>query len=166
MRSRSWARVRYGTAAGSLTTAAEALAAAGIEPVVLREKEGLALINGTDGMLGMLVLALHDLRMLLATADVTAAMSVEGLLGTDAVFAADLQALRPHPGQAVSAATMLAVLAGSPIMASPPRAGLHPGAGRVLAALRAPGDRGGSRHGRPLRRWWPPASSPPRSTTR
>ena len=104
--------------AGSLTTAASALAAAGIEPVVLREKEGLALINGTDGMLGMLVLALHDLRMLLATADVTAAMSVEGLLGTDAVFAADLQALRPQPGQAVSAATMLAVLAGSPIMAS------------------------------------------------
>ncbi|BEP15765.1 histidine ammonia-lyase [Acidothermaceae bacterium B102] len=105
-------------AAGAVTTAALALAEAGIEPVVLREKEGLALINGTDGMLGMLVLALHDLRMLLATADVTAAMSVEGLLGTDAVFAADLQALRPQLGQAVSAATMLAVLVGSPIMAS------------------------------------------------
>ncbi|MDX6228622.1 MAG: histidine ammonia-lyase [Frankiales bacterium] len=105
-------------AAGSLTTAAEALAAAGIVPVVLQEKEGLALINGTDGMLGMLVLALNDLRELLRAADVTAAMSVEGLLGTDAVFAADLQALRPHPGQAESAATMLAVLAGSPIMAS------------------------------------------------
>ncbi|MDX6254968.1 MAG: histidine ammonia-lyase [Frankiales bacterium] len=104
--------------AGSLATAAEALAAAGIVPVVLQEKEGLALINGTDGMLGMLVLALNDLRELLTAADVTAAMSVEGLLGTDAVFAADLQALRPHPGQAESAATMLAVLAGSPIMAS------------------------------------------------
>ena len=105
-------------ASGQLGSAADALTAAGIEPVVLREKEGLALINGTDGMLGMLVLAVHDLRMLLATADVTAAMSVEGLLGTDAVFAADLQALRPQLGQAVSAATMLAVLAGSPIMAS------------------------------------------------
>jgi histidine ammonia-lyase len=104
--------------AGTLVQAADALAAAGITPVVLREKEGLALINGTDGMLGMLVLALHDLAELLTTADVTAAMSVEGLLGTDAVFAADLQALRPHPGQATSAATMLAVLAGSPIMAS------------------------------------------------
>jgi histidine ammonia-lyase len=104
--------------AGTLTTAAEALAGAGIAPVVLQEKEGLALINGTDGMLGMLVLALHDLRDLLATADVTAAMSVEGLLGTDAVFAPDLQALRPHPGQAESAATMMAVLADSPIMAS------------------------------------------------
>jgi histidine ammonia-lyase len=65
--------------------------------VILREKEGLALINGTDGMLGQLLLACHDLRLLLRTADITAAMSVEGLLGTDAVFAADLQALRPHP---------------------------------------------------------------------
>jgi histidine ammonia-lyase len=103
---------------GDLTSAALALMGAGITPVVLREKEGLALINGTDGMLGMLVLAVHDLRELLATADVTAAMSVEGLLGTDTVFAPDLQALRPHPGQAVSAATMMAVLADSPIMAS------------------------------------------------
>ena len=103
---------------GVLRSAAHALERAGITPVVLQEKEGLALINGTDGMLGMLVLALHDLRELLHTADITAAMSVEGLLGTDAVFAADLQALRPHPGQAASAATMRAVLAGSPIMAS------------------------------------------------
>ena len=80
--------------------------------MTLREKEGLALINGTDGMLGMLVLACHDLEMLLRTADITAAMSVEALLGTDAVFAADLQALRPHPGQAASAANLRALLAG------------------------------------------------------
>lgn len=105
------------TAAGDLVPAAEALASHGIEPVVLQEKEGLALINGTDGMLGMLCLALHDLAALLATADLAAAMSVEGLAGTDAVFAADLQALRPHPGQAVSAATMRAVLDGSPVIA-------------------------------------------------
>ena len=85
--------------------------AAGIEPVVLAEKEGLALINGTDGMLGMLVLAATDLRALLKTADITAAMSVEALLGTDAAFAADLQALRPHPGQAASAANFRALLA-------------------------------------------------------
>jgi histidine ammonia-lyase len=95
-----------------------ALAAAGIEPVRLREKEGLALINGTDGMLGMLVLAIADLRELLTGADITAAMSVEALLGTDAAFAADLQALRPHPGQAASAANLRALLAGSAIMAS------------------------------------------------
>ena len=98
--------------------AAEALAEAGITPVVLEEKEGLALINGTDGMLGMLVLAAHDLRLLLRTADIAAAMSVEGQLGTDAVFAADLQALRPHPGQADSAGNLRSLLAGSAIVAS------------------------------------------------
>ena len=105
-------------ASGELREAADALREAGIAPVALREKEGLALINGTDGMLGMLVLAIADLRELLVTADITAAMSVEGLLGTDAVFAADLQELRPHPGQAASAANLRALLAGSGVMAS------------------------------------------------
>jgi histidine ammonia-lyase len=81
-------------------------------------KEGLALINGTDGMLGMLVLAGADLAALLRVADVAAAMSVEGLLGTDRAFAAELVGLRPHPGQQVSAANMTAVLAGSAIVAS------------------------------------------------
>ncbi len=95
------------------------LAAAGIEPVELREKEGLALINGTDGMLGMLLMAIDDLEHLCNVADLTASMSVEGLLGTDAVFHADLHTeLRPHPGQAVSAANMLGFLAGSEIVAS------------------------------------------------
>jgi histidine ammonia-lyase len=103
---------------GVLRGASEALRAHGIEPVQLAEKEGLALVNGTDGMLGMLLLALADLRVLLSTADVAAAMSVEALLGTDAVFAADLQALRPHPGQAASAANLRALLTGSGVMAS------------------------------------------------
>lgn len=105
-------------AAGDRRSAADALAAAGIAPVALREKEGLALINGTDGMLGMLLLALHDLEMLLTTADVSAAISIESQLGTDAVFAADLMALRPQLGQAASAANLRAFLAGSPIVAS------------------------------------------------
>ncbi len=105
-------------AGGGLVPAAEGLAHAGIAPVELAEKEGLALINGTDGMLGMLLLALADLRTLLTTADITAALSVEGLLGTDAVFAADLQSLRPQPGQTASAANMRAVLADSPVVAS------------------------------------------------
>jgi histidine ammonia-lyase len=103
---------------GVLLDAADALREAGIEPVQLAEKEGLALVNGTDGMLGMLLLALADLRLLLTTADIAAAMSVEALLGTDAVFAADLQRLRPHPGQADSAANLRALLAGSGVMAS------------------------------------------------
>lgn len=105
-------------ATGALVPAAEALAAAGITPLQPAEKEGLALINGTDGMLGMLLLAAHDLRMLLRTADVTAAMSVEALLGTDAVFASELHALRPHPGQAESAANLRALLTGSAVMES------------------------------------------------
>ena len=105
-------------AGGARRDAADALREAGIEPVVLAEKEGLALINGTDGMLAMLVLAIADLRELLTAADITAAMSVEGLLGTDRVFAADLQALRPQAGQADSAANMRAVLDDSPIVAS------------------------------------------------
>ncbi|WP_454730153.1 histidine ammonia-lyase [Cellulosimicrobium protaetiae] len=105
-------------AAGALRPAADALAEAGIAPLALREKEGLALINGTDGMLGMLALALHDLRSLLTTADVAAAASVEALLGSDAPFAADLVAMRPHPGQAASAANLRALLDGSPVVAS------------------------------------------------
>ncbi|MFB8191047.1 histidine ammonia-lyase [Microbacterium sp. NPDC055988] len=105
-------------ASGALLPASEALAAAGIAPLVLVEKEGLALINGTDGMLGMLVLALHDLEALLLTADVAAAMSIESQLGTDAVFAADLMALRPQTGQAESADNLRAFLADSPMVAS------------------------------------------------
>jgi histidine ammonia-lyase len=105
-------------ASGTLMPAAEALKAAGLEPVELVAKEGLALINGTDGMLGMLVLAIEDLRMLLRTADVAAAMSVEGQLGTDRVFAPELQAIRPHPGQAASAANLTALLADSGVVAS------------------------------------------------
>jgi len=95
-----------------------ALAAAGLRPVTLRAKEGLALINGTDGILGMLSLAIHDLTELLQVADLTAAMTVEGLLGTDRAYAADLQALRPQVGQAISASNLRRLLAGSPIVAS------------------------------------------------
>jgi histidine ammonia-lyase len=103
---------------GSLTDAATALAEAGLDPVALEAKEGLALINGTDGMLGMLLLALHDLEALLKVADLAAAISVEGQLATDRVFAEDLQALRPHPGQGASATNLRRLLEGSAIVAS------------------------------------------------
>jgi histidine ammonia-lyase len=103
---------------GTTRPAVEALRDAGLAPITLAEKEGLALLNGTDGMLGMLVLAIEDLARLMTTADLAAAMSVEALLGTDRVFAADLQRLRPQPGQAVSAANLRALLAGSAIVAS------------------------------------------------
>ncbi len=84
----------------------------------LEAKEGLSLINGTDGMLAMLVLASTDLASLLRAADIAAAMSIEGLLGTDRPFAPDLVALRPHPGQQVSAANIRAMLDGSAVVAS------------------------------------------------
>ena len=106
-------------AQGVAKPVAQLLKDAGIEPVLLAEKEGLALINGTDGMLGMLILAIEDLRMLLDSADVVAAMSVEGLLGTDKVFIPELhEPLRAHPGQAKSASIMLETLKGSGIVAS------------------------------------------------
>jgi histidine ammonia-lyase len=97
---------------------AAAMSTAGIAPVTLRAKEGLALINGTDGMLGMLVLALADLEVLAKVADISAAMSIEALMGTDRAFAADLMALRPHQGQTDSAANLRRLLADSEIMAS------------------------------------------------
>ncbi|MFE3285977.1 histidine ammonia-lyase, partial [Streptomyces sp. NPDC059233] len=98
---------------GTVRPAGELLAEAGIEPVELREKEGLALLNGTDGMLGMLVMALADLRKLYTSADITAALTLEALLGTEKVLQPELHAIRPHPGQGASAANMAAVLKGS-----------------------------------------------------
>lgn len=98
---------------GTVRPAGELLAAHGITPVELREKEGLALLNGTDGMLGMLVMAIADLRSLYTSADITAALSLEALLGADKVLAPELHAIRPHPGQGASADNMLRVLAGS-----------------------------------------------------
>lgn len=106
------------TRGGDLQAASDALAENGLQPITFAEKEGLALINGTDGMLGQLVLALADLDNVFRVADIAAAMSVEGQLGTDRVFADDLQRLRPHPGQALSAANITALLAGSAILAS------------------------------------------------
>jgi histidine ammonia-lyase len=106
------------TADGEVLPTSVAFSQAGLSPVTLRAKEGLALINGTDGILGMLVLALADLDDLVRLADVTAAMTVEALLGTDRAYAADLQALRPQVGQAVSAANLRRLLDGSDIVAS------------------------------------------------
>lgn len=104
---------------GNIVSAASALKQHGIEPRELQEKEGLALINGTDGMLGMLLLAINDLEHLCDAVDVIAAMSVEGLLGTDQVFRDELHhPLRPHPGQTLSAQRMMSALQGSGIVAS------------------------------------------------
>jgi histidine ammonia-lyase len=98
--------------------AADALARAGLQPVELQAKEGLALVNGTEGMLALGTLALHDARALLRAADVAAAMTIEGALGTDRPFAEDVVGLRPHPGQMDSAANLRALLERSAIIAS------------------------------------------------
>jgi histidine ammonia-lyase len=103
---------------GGPAPAAEALARAGLEPLRLEAKEGLSLLNGTEGMLAMLVLACLDAEHLFRTADAVCAMSVEALLGTDRPFQPEVHALRPHPGQARSAANLARLLSGSPMVAS------------------------------------------------
>ena len=103
---------------GARMAAADALREARLEPVVLAEKEGLAMINGTDGMLGQLVLGLEDGMALMRLMDVAAAMSIEALRGTDRVFLDEIHALRPHAGQRQSAANLAALLANSEIVGS------------------------------------------------
>jgi histidine ammonia-lyase len=98
--------------------AAVALAERGLTPLTLGAREGLALINGTDGMCAVLALAVHDLASLLRAADVVAALSVEALLGTTQAFAENAVALRPAPGQAASAANLRAMLDASMVVAS------------------------------------------------
>jgi histidine ammonia-lyase len=105
-------------AEGVTQSAAQALRSAKLKPLKLETKEGLALINGTDGMLGMLALACADAERCFRTADITAAMSVEALLGTDRPFQAQLHEIRPHAGQMASAANLIRLLRGSGIVAS------------------------------------------------
>jgi histidine ammonia-lyase len=103
---------------GARIPGAEALHSAGLQPITLASKEGLALINGTDGMLGMLLLAIADTRHLFTMADVTAALAIEAMLGSDRPFRPELHAIRPHPGQATSAANIHRLLQRSAIMDS------------------------------------------------
>ncbi len=91
----------------------EALSRAGLVPVTLSYKEGLALNNGTAQMLAMGVLALHRLDALLDTADLAAAMTIDAFAGRLGAFADDVHALRPHPGQVHVAARLRRLLAGS-----------------------------------------------------
>ena len=153
-------------AAGALRDAADALREAGLEPVVLHEKEGLALINGTDGMLGMLVLAIADLRRLLRRRRHRGRDERRGP-------ARHGPGVRCRPARAAPAgragrggvehARAAGRLADRRLA---PRAGGHARAGRVLAALRAAGRRRGARHRSRTRRRWPRGSSRRRSTTR
>jgi histidine ammonia-lyase len=98
--------------------AADVLAAEGLEPLVLQAKEGLALLNGTEGMLAMGVLGLATAQRLAEAADLACALSIEALMGSCRPFEARVHLLRPHPGQVESAARIAALLEGSGIGAS------------------------------------------------
>jgi histidine ammonia-lyase len=103
---------------GVVLPAAEALAGHGLEPLRLRAKEGLSLLNGTEGMLAFGVLGSHRAWLLARGADLACAMSVEGLLASERPFRDAVHRLRPHPGQAASAEVVRRLLAGSGIVAS------------------------------------------------
>jgi histidine ammonia-lyase len=103
---------------GGTTPAREALRDAGLAPVRLRAKEGLALLNGTHLMAAIGTLAVLDAGRLASLADVTGAMSLEALMGTNTAFDARIHALRPHAGQQASAANLRALTADSGIIAS------------------------------------------------
>jgi histidine ammonia-lyase len=98
---------------GSVVPAMIALREAGLEPLTLKSKEGLALLNGTQMMSAIGALLLADADRLARTASVAAAMSVEALLGTDVAFAAAYQQARPHPGQVAVAGELRHLLRGS-----------------------------------------------------
>ncbi len=113
---------------GQAMKAGAALQAAGLKPVTLAAKEGLALINGTQLMTGIAGLALLEAEILARTADVVAAMTVDALLGTDVAFDPRIHAARPHAGQAASARNLKRLLAGSALRES------HRSCGRVQDA--------------------------------
>jgi histidine ammonia-lyase len=103
---------------GELLTGPEGLARAGLEPLTLEPKEGLALINGTQAMTALVALGALRARRLVLVADLAGALSTDALRGTDAAFDARVQALRPHPGQVASAENLRRLLRGSEIRES------------------------------------------------
>ena len=103
---------------GERLPGAEALRRAGLAPITLKAKEGLALINGTCGMTGIGALALARAERLIKLADVAGAMTLEALRGSQVPFDERLQMVRPHPGQAASARNLRLLLQDSEVMAS------------------------------------------------
>jgi histidine ammonia-lyase len=103
---------------GERRPAADVLLEAGIEPLTLEAKEGLSLLNGTEGMLSYAIISLHRARRLVAAADLACALSIGALMGSARPFRPEIHALRPHPGQVKSAATIAGLIEGSAIEAS------------------------------------------------
>jgi len=100
---------------GEVLPALQGLEHAGLTPLTLGPKEGLALINGTQAMTSLLALSVLACRRLVRIADLVAAMATDALRGTDSAFDARLHALRPHPGQRASAANIWQLMQGSGI---------------------------------------------------
>jgi histidine ammonia-lyase len=113
---------------GRVVPAREALEAAGLAPIHLQAKEGLALINGTAFIVGVGGLAVAEAQRLARTADVAGALTLDALMGSDGPFDPRLHAPRPHPGQQASARNLRRLLAGSEIRES------HRGCGKVQDA--------------------------------
>lgn len=103
---------------GAVMPAKEGLAAAGSDPLELSFKEGLALVNGTEGMLALGILTLIGAERLARAADIAGAMTLEACLGTDRAFDAELIDLRKHAGARASAADLRRLLDRSEIVAS------------------------------------------------
>ncbi|HSM02131.1 MAG TPA: histidine ammonia-lyase [Acidimicrobiia bacterium] len=103
---------------GVVRPAGEVLADRGLEPLVLEAKEGLSLLNGTEGMLSFLALGVHRARRIAIAADLACAMTVEAVLGSARPYQPQVHALRPHPGQGESARRIREALEGSEIVAS------------------------------------------------
>jgi histidine ammonia-lyase len=105
-------------AGGDPMPAEEGLRRAGLAPLELQAKEGLALINGTQAMTSLLALAALEARRLVKVADLAGALSTDALRGTDCAFDPRIHALRPYPGQQASAANLWRLLQGSAIRES------------------------------------------------
>ncbi len=103
---------------GEAVASRPVLEQAGITPLQLLPKEGLSLLNGTEGMLAHGCLAIHRATQLVDATDAAAALSVEALMGSSRPFDDRIHRLRPHPGQAASAARIGGLLSGSAIDAS------------------------------------------------
>ena len=104
---------------GERIAGAEALQRAGLTPVRLSFKEGLALNNGTTQMLALGALALNRIEQTIRTADLAAAMTLEAFAGRSGAFRPEVHALRPHPGQVETADSLRGLLAGSTLVDIP-----------------------------------------------
>jgi len=104
---------------GKLMSGKDVLAGVDMQPLTLQFKEGLALVNGTQLMTAIGALISHDSEILLKTADIVSAMSLDALRGRVIAFREDVHQLRPHPGQLETAANVRALVAGSELIAGP-----------------------------------------------